>query len=192
MGSIIKNIDLKNNSMFSRNENGKLTYVGKIGREKEFLSREYLRVWYAYCNQRRRCYNKSNTRYDQYGKKGCRVEYSFRELLGWYYENRNEDQALNQIIGRIDHEKGYSLSNIRLETKSYSSKERIDRVGIPNPRRKVKIIDAKSKKLLKVVNSCLLASVETGMSLSSVQRILHKQTKKQLKYIFEYADGGAK
>jgi len=131
------------------------------------------RVEYAYNawkNQRRRCSGKtSDPTYH-----GLSVEYTSRELVDWFLE-RTTDNDYKYIVGRIDHNKGYSLDNIRLETRRESSIEMIDRL---NKRKPLIICDKKTHEELMIAKDSLEAAYLTGINQSAVVLSLKRYEKK--------------
>src|SRR3990167_7833988 len=68
--------------------------------------------------QKARCDNPNNAKYPWYGAKGILVEYSWSDFLSWFKNNlKNYKGHWSEFsVGRIDHDKGYSLNNLKLET----------------------------------------------------------------------------
>jgi len=95
-------------------------------------NRHVRRATMLYKLQKTRCYNKNNIKYKYYGAKGLTVDYSLREFIAWYLLNIKSCGVRNPTVGRIDHNYGYSFNNIRLESLSDNSKERILRKGNPS------------------------------------------------------------
>ena len=60
------------------------------------------------------------------------VGYGAREFIAWWLEEmKKRDSWVCPTVGRIDHSKGYSFDNIRLEERSENVRERNDRLGVP-------------------------------------------------------------
>lgn len=97
------------------------------------------RGYNIFVGQVQRCTNPNVRSYKHYGAKGLRVEYSKKDFIRWYEENAKEYDGKPPQVGRIDHEKGYSFDNIRLEGQSENAKERWTRKGRPEsiPQKKV-------------------------------------------------------
>lgn len=71
------------------------------------------KVYQIYSGQIKRCNDTGRKDYKFYGLRGIKVYYTWHEFLAWWREN--EDGFINPSCGRIDHTKGYSLDNIRME-----------------------------------------------------------------------------
>jgi len=81
--------------------------------------KRYVDAWTSIRGQRSRCGNSNSTDYKYYGGKGVEVTYCTRAFISWYVheaKNFKEDVALN--VDRINHDKNYDFSNIRLITKN--------------------------------------------------------------------------
>lgn len=166
------------------NLDGKFFYSGKIGKNLKYLPSEYIFIAHAWQNQRSRCYNKKNKSYEKYGKKGFKVHYSLRELIGWFYLNKTKDVD-KKNIGRIDHNKGYSLDNIRLETKSFSSKERIQRLGTPLEKLKIKVTNKRTLKVC-IIFGLRNAAKAYNINHKTISRYINNETiNPKHEYIFE-------
>lgn len=100
--------------------------------------------------------------------KGLTVDYSFSELWDWFEkEFPNYSGALTDLsIGRKDHEKGYFIENLQLETRSENSIERNKRN--PNKMREILISDYKSGEPLVIAKSLSEAAFLTGTHKGTV------------------------
>jgi len=121
-------------------------YRGEIGRKLQHIGPALKHAYYSHGSQMQRCYNKNNPRYKSYGAKGIKVEYTRRQLIQWVKENVKNLNDPNFVIGRIDHEKNYNFKNIRIETKHFSSKERVERLGSPSKYIRKKMLIMKNGK----------------------------------------------
>ncbi|MFZ8934316.1 MAG: hypothetical protein ACO2ZP_10500 [Bacteriovoracaceae bacterium] len=103
-------------------------YKGSLSFRKE-LPDKVAKAYRCYKNQKTRCSNKKVKAYKDYGEKGISVEYSPRQLVQWFLDNYDEkEMSLEEVtIGRIDHDKNYSLDNIEIQTRSDNSKEMLAR-----------------------------------------------------------------
>jgi hypothetical protein len=146
----------------------------------------YRKVYMAYRDQNRRCYDISCKEFPWYGAKGIRVEYSFDDFLSWWIQEKDLNPHLEKYsVGRKDHTKNYSLDNIELVSKSQNSKERINRKGTPIPRRKVSVF--KGKKFIRTFESAKAAAETLGLHQSNIIEILNGNTyrKSHLGYTFK-------
>ena len=107
-------------------------YNGPIGTKGKYLCPALRKAYRSRHAELQRCNNKNHPRYKYYGAKGIRVDYTARELLFWIVESIDDFSRSNFIIGRIDHNKNYSIDNIRIESPSESSKDVFRRHGSPS------------------------------------------------------------
>lgn len=140
-----------------------------------------------YSHQLDRCTNPKNVSYKFYGLRGIAVEYSREEFIQWFKKNASADMRGNLSIGRIDHNKNYSLDNIEIQTRSENSKERQVRCGPSMPRQSVLMYDRETGEVIKKFSSILEASKTTGVRIGTISRWLDrapKNTKHNDKYSF--------
>lgn len=131
-----------------------------------------LRAYQSWKNQRQRCSNPNIKAYKSYGGKKIVVRYSSREFIGWFIENVSSDNLKSAVVGRIDHSKDYTLDNIKIETKSESTNEMLTRNRI---RKKVVVLDAKTRKQLTITESAYHAARLTGYSQCNINEICRGQ-----------------
>lgn len=137
-------------------------------------------------NQMARCYNKKNPRYKDNGAKGITVEYTLRQFIAWYLIEIEKYEGVAPSVGRIDHSKGYSFDNIKIESLSDNVKERIRRVGPTKPRKAVKIF--KGGKLWKTVESGFEAAKLTGVQTAHMSKYCSGRLDKSVTgFSFRYA-----
>ena len=130
----------------------------------------------AWCDQKQRCCNPKSSRFKTYGAKKIELEYSFLELWDWIKkQNKTEDELRILTIGRIGHDKNYSINNIQLQSRSENSKERYNRCGNPTPPKEVMIFDFKTKKDLCIAKSLHEASYLTSVSVQSISDIISRR-----------------
>jgi hypothetical protein len=77
----------------------------------------------VYNEQKQRCTNPNHKKYEWWGARGIRVEYSAREFISWYLRERPKNLSDRVHCGRIDHDKNYSFSNIVMQTPTENSEE---------------------------------------------------------------------
>lgn len=155
--------------------------------------KEVRRADSIYCGQKDRCENIKCEKYHRYGLRGIKVRYNKRQFIQWYLDNlplyKGKDLP---TIGRIDHDSHYSFENIKLESLSDNSRERM--IRIPNPCRKpikpIRIIDKKTNKIISIVKTTREAASITGVSKSGIfyqlQNPIPKKRHRRLLYKFEY------
>lgn len=140
-------------------------------------------------NQKRRCYTKTNPRYKDNGAKGIRVEYTRQEFIDWFISEYPKFNGEKPSVGRIDHSKSYSLNNIRFESTSDNSMERILRVGTTRERRAIHIIEHETQSIVKTVGSLTEAARETGVHASHITRYCNGKLKvSKTGFTFRYVD----
>jgi hypothetical protein len=140
-------------------------------------------------NQRRRCYTKTNPRYKDNGAKGITVDYTLKEFTEWFIENYKEFPGQKSSVGRIDHSKGYSLSNIRFESLAENSMERINRCGTTKPRKRVLIRCELVGEDVFIAESGHDAAKLTGIQSAHVSKYCSGEIKKSAKgFSLKYAE----
>ena len=160
-----------------------LFYSGSLNLRKK-LDKDVKHAYISYRNQKARCYNKKVKSYKDYGARGIKIKYSARELVGWYLFNIKNFYGENPTIGRIDHDKDYSLDNIRIESKSENSKEAMQRTS-HRFSQKVLIINRITNEIIDECSSLKQASLKYGNSFSCVHRIANNLIKNpRTKYIY--------
>lgn len=88
----------------------------------------------AFGNQKTRCNNPKCERYEFYGAKGIRVKYTWEEFSNWYLDNIKLFKGKKPSVGRIDHNKNYTLDNIEIQSIFDNVSDRNDRHGPPTQR----------------------------------------------------------
>ena len=153
-----------------------MIYKGVLNPEKMTpLAKKGYIVWRR---QRDRCLNKNSMSYKTYGAIGIKVEYSSREFVGWYLSNYIEGCD----VGRIDHSKNYSLTNIEFQTRSQNTIERNNRLGLPKKIGKLVVYHCNGHtKIFKNIKS---ASEKSGYGSGYIKRLssLKKATRKNERF----------
>lgn len=126
-------------------------------------------------HQRARCGNKNHAYYKYYGARGIRVEYDTREFIGWYIDNYPKFKGSHPTVGRIDHDKNYSLDNIRFESREDNSSESVTRNGKwehiwEKTKKPVFIIERSTGKCIAKVDSLKEAARLTGAGITNVSQ----------------------
>ena len=133
------------------------------------------KAYKAWKDQRQRCNNPKNPRFYCYGARGIKVRYSPRELIAWYEIEYAKRSTWNRPqIGRINHEKDYSLDNIELVECSDNVRERNARLGNPTPFKGIIQKDWKTGKELARFASIREASRELGITRKTIQNAIRK------------------
>lgn len=140
---------------------------------------EYRKLYTAFRDQNRRCYDERSKAFKYYGANGVRVEYTLDELVRWFKDQKTIE---NWSIGRIDHSLNYNLSNIELVSRSQNSSERINRVGTPKPRRS--ILAFKDGSLVGKFESAKLAAKSLGCHHSHLLEVVNGKAKTHHGYVF--------
>lgn len=154
--------------------------------------KEVRRADSIYCGQRDRCENSRCEKYHRYGLRGIKVQYNKRQFIKWYLENLPYYNGKDlPSVGRIDHDSDYNFENIKLESLSENSRERM--IRNPNPCKKpikpIRIYNNNTGEIIAIVKTTRQAALLTGASKSGVfyqvqnPKILKKR---QLKFRFEY------
>ena len=122
------------------------------------LKKLYPKFYYIYHAQLARCYRKSSPAYKNYGAKGITVNYSIDTFIDWCKCQKWPKGKYQGCVGRIDHNSHYTIDNIRVETRSESTREVNNRRGIPYGTRKVYAIFWPTKQIANTFNSVLDAA----------------------------------
>lgn len=125
------------------------------------------KAYAAWSSQRQRCLDTKNPKFRNYGAKGIKVEYSAREFIGWYLENSKGLDLRGTCVGRIDHSKNYRFDNIKIETISDNSKERLARAGNPGVHKPVIIYNSNMIRQGRAANM-KIAAYSTGVCIETV------------------------
>jgi hypothetical protein len=137
----------------------------RSGKMRPLPAKAY-RIWLG---QRDRCNSVNHNGFNNYGKKGINTEYSSRDFVSWCLSQKNFN--INSSIGRIDHNKNYSLSNIEVTTVSENTKERNSRHGNPTPPIKIICIDTNSDEII-FFDSIRDAHAKTGSNRRNIKNQL--------------------
>ena len=122
-----------------------------------------------YYGQKQRCYNKNSSGYKAYGSRGIKVEYSMAEFVEWFVKNASQIPAeeLNKWdVGRINHNKNYSLDNIEIQHESINEKEMNRRV--PKSAKLIFCYDSKNNES-SILRGIHLAERITGVFRESIK-----------------------
>lgn len=111
-------------------------------------SDEVRRAVYIVGQQYQRCQFSGHVRYKGYGEKGISVKYSTREFVSWWLHNIKTFVGKKPTCGRIDHSKDYSFDNIKMESLEDNSRERMTRLGPPQEKKPILVLDAETKEPL--------------------------------------------
>lgn len=106
----------------SQVKNGSIKSCGCMYKTQEGLSskdEKHRKMYNMYNNMIKRCYNKNNIYYDNYGGRGITVCDRWRESFINFYKDVVNHLGFpdeNHTIDRIDNDKGYFLENIKWST----------------------------------------------------------------------------
>lgn len=141
-------------------------------------------VWHS---QTSRCSNPKNNRFNSYGKLGVRVEYTFEEFWFWWCENHPRTSE-KWTVGRINHSKNYSLTNIEFQTDEENMQEMISRRGGASAR-VVLVRDKSTDKILYEFKTAKEAAKVLGVGYSTVLRQSNKKNvPTKHKFYFEFRE----
>lgn len=128
------------------------------------------RAYSIYTDQKRRCQNTKRSSYKNYGKKGISVKYSRSEFILWYQNEIKNFQGDFPSVGRIDHDKGYSFDNIRIESISQNSHERRIRLKDVYSNKPVGLFSKKTKECIATFSSMKECAKRLDIPYDSVKR----------------------
>lgn len=145
------------------------TYNGPLDSSGKEMNKKAKMAYKSWISQRQRCYNKNNHGYKYYGFKGIRVLYSSREFIAWWINQQTKLNLKDPTTSRINHSDHYRFGNIRLETRSDNSKERIERCGPLKRARPVTQFKYPEMKLIRSFKSIQEASIFTGKNYMGIR-----------------------
>lgn len=147
----------------------------------------YRRANSSFNSQVDRCTKPTAQRFNSYGAKGLAVSYTKIEFIEWWFlELKTRKKWTCPTVGRIDHTKGYSFGNIRLEEKSENSKERIARCGTITPPREIEIF--KDDYLVFSAKSMQEAARWSGATIQNISYVCLKRRKTAAGFTFKYKE----
>ena len=147
------------------------------------MSKNERAAYSSWIAQRSRCNNPKDARYPYYGAKGIKVFYSSREFISWWLEGLKKNNLNGTVVcGRIDHSKGYSFDNIRLETQRSNVLECASR-GVCNV--KVNLV-SETGIVLKKFSSVKEAAAYAKVGSNSIVQVCKGRTKRTKGLIFRY------
>lgn len=126
-----------------------------------------------FSKQRDRCNNPNNDRYDTYGARGIRIYYTRKELVDWLDKWYTGIPLKDIVIGRRDHDKGYSFDNIQLESKRDSSMEMNKRTSSyknNSLKKRVGLFSKQTNECIAVFKSANDCSHFLGVNRSTIMR----------------------
>lgn len=103
-----------------------MEYEGSLSLRKK-LPKKVKKAYVSYLNQRQRCINAKHPSYPRYGGRGIKVTYSCREFVAWWLSAIKNFDGIDPTVSRINHDDDYRFDNIRIESRSENSKERLRR-----------------------------------------------------------------
>lgn len=164
---------------------GQLTeYGGKIRYNKSRVVRMAYSSWRA---QKTRCYNKNNIKNSTYWGRGIEVRYKLRQFISWYLKNIKAFRGKDPTVGRIDHYGHYDFNNIKIESRSSNSRERMLRDNPSIKKRKQIYIYDSSGLFISKAQTTRDAARITGVSKSGVHyRLSNPVIWSNLNYTFSY------
>ena len=129
----------------------------------------------AYSDIVQRCSNPKDRRYKWYGAKGIKCEVSKEDFYKWYFSQYNSFSKSplggeRSSVGRIDHSKGYNLSNIEIVTIRQNCEEQNSRLPNPCPHAN-KLNPSQVLEIFKSGQGNLELSKKYGVTPSAIYRI---------------------
>lgn len=150
---------------------------------------DYIRKGYkSWADQNQRCTNPKDPRYQWWGAKGIRVEYSALEFVTWFAaEWKKKGPFKRANCSRKNHSRNYCLDNITLEECSANSIETWDR-----SKRKSRAVHARNTKTFEVREfpSACSAAKHTGVAKSAIQHQLKNGLQRTVRrgWVFTYPE----
>jgi len=166
-----------------------MKYEGPLDYKK--MSRLEKRAYETWANQRSRCNSKKDPSYKTYGARGIKVEYSSREFIGWYLREIKKVNMKRPSVGRVDHDKNYSLSNIKVEEFSDNSVESRSRywakTGLkPKTYTKVELFCICCGESIKVFESVKACASYVGITYTNLVRALNGNSSRFKSLLFKH------
>ena len=143
---------------------------GKVAHKD--LNKVQKKAYSVYTGQLNRCHNKNASDYAYYGGKGVKVEYSRKEFMSWYVAEFDKYPGSDPTVGRIDHSKNYSFSNIRMDSFRENRSERWKRCGpaVGNIPRPVGLFSKKTGECIATFPSVSRCSIELELDSGLIHR----------------------
>lgn len=163
----------------------------KVSISKRKLPKELKTAYQSWLDQRHRCNNPNNHSYKYYGAKGVKVKYNSIEFVNWWKEQLKIFKGKKPTVSRIDHNGHYEFGNIKLEAHIDNCVwDTIKRNGPPGIKckRKILILDYKSKEPIIIAESGVEAERLTGVKRTNIVRICKGLSKYGKGFTFEYYD----
>lgn len=161
---------------------GRTTYPESLKRRANDIGVKFLSIIQAYSDACQRCGNPSHPLYPHYGGKGITIGFSRLEFAQWYVENYPSARALwpSQVLtlSRIDHDKNYTFSNLRLEPRELNTQEAWHRRGNPSPHGTK--LDNIQALVIHTFNNGYAMAKHYGVAASTANRILKGVTHKHI------------
>ncbi len=142
------------------------------------------RAYNCWATQRKRCTNPKSKDYKNYGGKGIQVEYESLEFVLWYIKTIKLKRYKWATVGRVDHSKNYSFSNIEMQEMTVNVKERVWR----NPQGIIIEVFQNGKKI-KTCRSKREVEALTGINGNFIDRYIKTKGKShKWGYSFKYGE----
>lgn len=149
------------------------------------LNAVQLKAYSHYNGQISRCNSKKSADYKNYGGKGIKVKYTRCEFIEWYQEKIKYFRGKTATVGRIDHNKDYTLDNIEIQSMSDNSKERHRRNPHIRDRKKVGLFCKKTGMLLIIFQSTRHTAKYMGICRSTVSRQINGHSSGKSKWYYK-------
>lgn len=91
-------------------------------------AKDVICAYNCWATQRKRCSNPKSKDFKRYGARGIKVEYESYEFVAWYLREFKLKKYKWATVGRVDHDKNYSFSNIKMEEMRENVLEKAHRV----------------------------------------------------------------
>lgn len=104
-------------------------YFGIVDRESKNIDPEVKRAVTSYSQQKQRCYNPANNRFEFTGARGIEVHYTCRQFVTWWLIEIEKRAAWKSpTCGRINHNDHYRFGNIELQERAENTREMAKRL----------------------------------------------------------------
>lgn len=129
---------------------------------------------------RQRCNRAAADNYKFYGAVGIKCLLPVHEFLEWFMRTKPSSEGI-WTIGRLDHNKNYTMDNIEWQLQKYQTSERNIRVGLPKYDKRIKVLVEKEGKDF-IFSSKKEAAEFLGVSLTEIVLMTQNKYKKEKSY----------
>ena len=150
------------------------------------MSKDALRGYTSWRNQRQRCNYPKDKRFMYYGAKGIIVRYSSRNFISWWLNELKLFTGTFPTVGRINHNEDYCFENIEMVDMKDNVTERNLRLGNPTPSMAIK---AFKKDITHIFDSIREASRYLNIDRRCIKSFCQNNKIHRSGYLFSYIGG---